>query len=168
MVTRKKKRNRQRSTQKGKTTTAYSTPPDVSRDGLDINNRATAPNNPSDMKENFMDATTPTAEADYTTPPAAINSIAVQNATVSQAVEVQDEGATSRTPLESVTPITSSGLPDKVTGHSKEAGDGTPGMFAPENLRASQDFVEQSSVETIHGVIPVRKPNKQEFFRVRH
>lgn len=40
-------------------------------------------------------------------------------------------------------------------------------MFAPENLRVSQDFVEQAGVETIHGVIAVRKPNKQEFFRVR-
>ena len=40
-------------------------------------------------------------------------------------------------------------------------------MFAPENLRVSQDFVNEAAVEQIHGTIPVRKPNQKEFVRVR-
>ena len=79
----------------------------------------------------------------------------------------QDDSTAITVPLEFVTPMTSLGLPDKVVDHAKEANGKTSGMFDPANLRVSQDFDEQANVETIHGTIPVRRPNRQDFIRVR-
>jgi hypothetical protein len=135
-------------------------PPDASRDGLDINNRATAPNNPNEMTEN-MDAITPTVVVDSTTPTATVNDIAAQGAAAPQAA-TQDVDASIAS--QSVPPITSLGLPDEVVGLT----DGeNRSMFDPESLRVPQDFDEQADVETIHGTLAVRKPGKQEFIRVR-
>jgi len=43
----------------------------------------------------------------------------------------------------------------------------TSDMFAPDNLRIPQNFVEQAGTESIHRGISVRKPGKHEFIRVR-
>jgi hypothetical protein len=42
-----------------------------------------------------------------------------------------------------------------------------PDPFAPENLRLDQNFLETGGVKKLLTTIPVRKPNKQTFFRVR-
>lgn len=64
-------------------------------------------------------------------------------------------------------PVSSLGLPNSALSLAAPATGITSSMFAPENLRVSQDFVELANVEQIIGTIPVRKPGKQEFFRVR-
>jgi hypothetical protein len=42
-----------------------------------------------------------------------------------------------------------------------------PDPFAPENLRLDQDVLEKGGVKKLLTTIPVRKPSKQTFFRVR-
>ena len=143
------------------------TPPDASRDGLDINNRATAPNNFDNMRENRLGTTTPTVEVDYIETTDTVNGIDAQDATAPLGMEAQDEGAICQAALEPATQITSLGLPDEIVDHAKEAGGGNFSMFDPENLRVSQDFGEHANVETIHGTMSVRKPGKHEFVRVR-
>lgn len=63
--------------------------------------------------------------------------------------------------------ISSLALPSDVIEKKAISGDSNNDMFNLENLRISQDFIEQANVETIHSTITVRKPNKHEFFRVR-
>lgn len=63
--------------------------------------------------------------------------------------------------------VSSLGLPKNIVGIDVSATGGIGDMFAPENLRVSQDYVEQANVEQIIGTISVRKPDKQEFVRVR-
>jgi len=63
-------------------------------------------------------------------------------------------------------PFPSLGLPD-VIGQANTDG-GNSALFAPENLRISQDFIEAASVEPIIGTIPVRSPSQGwDFIRVR-
>jgi hypothetical protein len=135
-------------------------PPDGNRDGSNINRAITVPNNPNQMTES-MNAITPTVAVDSTITPAVVNDIATQNVTTSQAAA---QGVDASIASQPVTPIASLGLPDEVIGL---ANSDISDMFAPKNLRVSQDFDEQADVETIHGTIPVRKPNKHEFVRVR-
>jgi hypothetical protein len=136
-------------------------PPDGSRDGSNINNRATAPNNPKTMNENIKDAIASTVEVDSTTTPAAVNNIAAQGAPASQAAAQGVDASNTNQP---VTPIASLGLPDEKIGLASGE---NRSMFDPESLRVPQDFDEQADVEPILGTIPVRKPGKQEFIRVR-
>jgi hypothetical protein len=42
-----------------------------------------------------------------------------------------------------------------------------PDPFDPANLRLSQDYVERAGVKKLLTTVPVRKPNKQEWIRVR-
>lgn len=42
-----------------------------------------------------------------------------------------------------------------------------PDPFDPENLRLDQSFVETSGVKKLLTTVPVRKPNNQDFVRVR-
>jgi hypothetical protein len=42
-----------------------------------------------------------------------------------------------------------------------------PDRFAPDNLRLSQKFHSNAGVKKVYTTIPVRKPNSQEFIRVR-
>jgi hypothetical protein len=42
-----------------------------------------------------------------------------------------------------------------------------PDPFAPENLRLSQEFAEQTPVKKVLNKIPVRKPGQQDWVRVR-
>jgi len=42
-----------------------------------------------------------------------------------------------------------------------------PDPFAPENLRLSQDYVESCGVKKLLSSVPVRKPHRHDFFRVR-
>src|SRR6516225_1973455 len=42
----------------------------------------------------------------------------------------------------------------------------TPNPFDPEALRLSQDFAATTGVKKILNVVPVRKPNRQDFVRV--
>jgi hypothetical protein len=66
---------------------------------------------------------------------------------------------------ESPVSISPFGLPPETVG-PVDTSDDNLDMFDPEKLRVSQEFVEESGVEKVQGVIAVRKPNKQEFFRV--
>ncbi len=43
----------------------------------------------------------------------------------------------------------------------------TDDIFSPNNLRIKQDFIEQASVKKLLTTVPVRKPDKQWFVRVR-
>jgi hypothetical protein len=42
-----------------------------------------------------------------------------------------------------------------------------PDPFDPENLRLGQSFIETAGVEKLLTTVPVRKPNAQDFVRVR-
>ena len=84
--------------------------------------------------------------------------------TTNQTAEAPGNGGNCA-PLEPV-PVSSFGLSSEAIGQVP-TGVETSDLFAPENLRISQDFVEQASVETVHATIAVRPPSKQEFFMVR-
>ena len=116
----------------------------------DINNRADATNNFETMLKNCMNTNNPNATTNCT-----VNFL--KNKDVVQKI---DDASESSVPPQSLE------LSSDVIGQQKPTSE-TLDMFAPENLRVSQDFVEQADVETVHGFIAVRKPGKQEFFRVR-
>jgi hypothetical protein len=50
---------------------------------------------------------------------------------------------------------------------SQPVGDTAPDPFSPEALRLPQDFEESAPVKRVLTIVPVRKPGKQEFVRVR-
>jgi hypothetical protein len=50
---------------------------------------------------------------------------------------------------------------------TKDTKSGIPDPFAPENLRLSQDFAATVGVKKILATVPVRKPGRQDFVRVR-
>lgn len=64
-------------------------------------------------------------------------------------------------------PVSPVALPEGMFGMAASMVSVTSDMFAPENLRISQDFVEQAETESIQGAISVGKPGKQMFCRVR-
>lgn len=76
--------------------------------------------------------------------------------------------ATAATPEENEEPVDClAGVAQKCHRSYCAVGRGYQQHVCAENLRVSQDFVEQANVEQIIGMISVRKPGKQEFFRVR-
>jgi hypothetical protein len=54
-----------------------------------------------------------------------------------------------------------------ITNTEPTAETSPPDTFAPENLRLSQSFAETVGVKKLLTTIPVRKPNPQDFVRVR-
>ena len=83
---------------------------------------------------------------------------------------VPDPGVTKPIPVETVSPspvVTnpSFGPPPGIIGQEPTSGVNSD-LFDPEKLRVSQDFIEDAGVEEVHGIIPVRRPRKQEYVRV--
>lgn len=56
---------------------------------------------------------------------------------------------------------------DEILNDSQAVDETAPDPFAPEALRLPQDFEETAPVKKVLTVVPVRKPGKQEFVRVR-
>ena len=122
-------------------------------DGNSIkDNRTQAPNNSNSMFNNNANSVSSVDTNNYSTDGENSNTV----------LPISGE----KTVSESHDSALQFGLQDVAVGRAGTEGDNLD-MFAPENLRVPQDFIEEASVEQIHGAIPVRKPGKQEFVRVR-
>ena len=151
MTTKKKKqRNRQRSTRKGKTMTACNTLPDASRDGLGINNRATiAPNNSTAMTENFIKQTATSVPVDSTTTPREIKSVVQQCDGDSHCTKA--DGL-----IEDVAHDETKPAPKVATA---------PATVDTATFRFISDPFGKKDKQV--KILPCRKPNRQEYVRAR-
>jgi len=140
---RRRLRNRQRSTQNGKTMTACITPPDASRDGSNINLATIAPNNPNVMTTDFIDKTATNVPVESTTNPEEIKIVVKECGEDSHSTE---------------------GEAIVVDAVHDEPQPSVP--FDPASFRI---YTDNSNLlgKRIVRTLPCRKPNKQEFVRAR-